>query len=136
MFSAIHFASSVAVAVALGTPGIGYVNTGLLPTHATDVLPIVMTSAASRCGLGVIGGESGDVPANAALNAPCGPAHRRIIRSSTVAGIGVALPLPATSSAPGISSFHAYAPLRTSALEQLWPLGRVPVIWIRSPDVW
>ena len=41
-----------------------------------------------------------NVPANAALNAPCGPDHRRIIRSSTVAGIGVALPLPGTSSAP------------------------------------
>src|SRR5215475_8817885 len=85
-----NFASSVAVAVALGTPGIGNVNTGLLPSHATDVLPTVMTSAGSRCGLGVIGGGS-EVPANAALNAPCGLAHRRIIRSSTVAGIGVAL---------------------------------------------
>jgi len=31
----------------------------------------------------------------------------------------------------GMSSFQAYAPLRTSTLEQLWPLGRVPVIWIR-----
>src|SRR5215468_10682208 len=113
------FASSVAVAVALGTPGIGNVKTGLLPTHATDVLPIVMTSAASRCGLGVIGGASGEVPNIADFHAPCGPAHRRIIRSSTVAGIGVALPLPAMSSAPGMSSFQAYAPLRTSTLEQL-----------------
>src|SRR5215470_3481373 len=130
-----NFALSVAVAVALGTPGIGNVNTGLLASHATDVLPRVMTSAASRCGLGVMGGASGEVPANAALNAPCGPAHRRIIRSSTVAGIGVALPLPAMSSAPGMSSFQAYAPLRTSTFEQLWPLGRVPVICIRSPDV-
>src|SRR5436190_7260763 len=130
MLSAMNFALSVAVAVAVGTPGIGNVSTGLLPTHATDVLPIVITSAASRCGLGVIVGGS-DVPANAALNAPCGLAHRRIIRSCTVAGIGVALPLPATSSAPGRSSFQAYAPLRTSILEQLWPLGRVPVIWIR-----
>src|SRR6187402_3135328 len=109
-----NFASSVVVAVAVGTPGIGYVNTGLLPTQATDVFPIVITSAASRCGRGVMGGASGDVPANAALNAPCGPDHRRIIRSSTVAGIGVALPLPATSSAPAISSFHVYAPLSTS----------------------
>src|SRR6266478_5069354 len=120
---------SVAVAVAVGMPGIGYVSTGLLPTHATDVLPIVITSAASRCGLGVIDGGS-DVPANAALNEPCGPDHRRIIRSSTVAGIGVALPLPATSSAPGMSSFQAYAPLTTSIFEQLWPLGPVPTIWI------
>src|SRR6187549_4121699 len=125
-----NFASSVVVAVAVGTPGIGYVSTGLLPTHATAVLPIVATSAASRCGLGVIGGASGAVPAKAALNAPCGPDHRRIIRSSTVAGMGVALPLPGTSSAPCMSSFQAYAPLTTSIVEQLWPLGRVPVIRI------
>src|SRR5689334_10611520 len=128
MRSGMNFASSVALALALGTPGTGNVSTGLVPSHATDVLPTVMTSAGNRCGLGVMGGASGEVPANAALNAPCGPAHRRIIRSSTVAGIGVALPLPATSSAPGMSSFQAYAPLRTSTLEQLWPLGRVPVI--------
>ena len=38
------------------------------------------------------------MPTIAAFHAPCGPAHRRIIRSSTVAGIGVALPLPAMSS--------------------------------------
>src|SRR5262245_41984891 len=131
-----NFASSVAVAVALGTPGIGNVNTGLFPVHATDVLPIVATSAANRAGLAVIGGADGSaVPAIAAFHAPCELAHRRIIRSSTVVGIGVALPLPAMSSAPGVSSFQAYAPLRTSILEQLWPLGRVPFIWIRSPDV-
>src|SRR2546428_776687 len=92
-------AAGLGGAVAVGTPGIGYVSTGLLPVHVTDVLPIVITSAASLCGLGVIEGGS-DVPANAALNAPCGPDHRRIIRSSTVAGIGVALPFPGTSSAP------------------------------------
>src|SRR5215470_2377551 len=128
-----NFASSVADAVALGTPGIGNVTTGSPPSHATDVLPAFMTSAGTRCGRGAISGRS-LVPAIAALNAPCGPAHRRIIRSSTVAGIGVALPLPGTSSAPGVSSFQAYAPLRTSTFEQLWPLGRAPVIWIRSPD--
>ena len=49
-------ASSVVVAVAVGTPGIGYVNTGLFATQATVVFPIVITSAASRWGLGVIGG--------------------------------------------------------------------------------
>src|SRR4029434_2607879 len=48
-------------------------------------------------------------------NAPCGLANRRIIRSSTVAGIGVALPWPGTSSAPGMHSLQAYAPLRSSA---------------------
>src|SRR4249920_2194767 len=124
-----NFASSVAVAVAVGTLGLGCVNTGLLPAHATDVFPTVMTSAGSFCGRGVIDGGS-DVPANAALNAPCGPDHRRITRSSTAAGIGVALPWPATSSAPGMSSFQAYPPLRSSMVLQAWPLGRVPAIWI------
>src|SRR5580765_7981341 len=125
----------VVVAVAVGTPGIGYVSTGLLPCQVTDVFPMVITSAASFCGRGVIDGGS-DVPANAALNAPCGPDHRRITRSSTAAGIGVALPWPATSSAPGMSSFQAYPPLRSSMVLQLWPLGRVPAIWIRSPEFW
>src|SRR5262245_31291102 len=127
---------SVAVAVAVGTPGIGNAMVGLLPSHVTDVFPIVITSAASFCGLGVMSGALGleAVPNIAAFHAPCGLAHRRIIRSSTVFGIGVALPLPAMSSAPGMSSFQAYAPLRSSTLLQLWPLGRVPVIWIRSPD--
>src|SRR5580700_9166742 len=121
-----NFASRVAVAVALGTPGIGNDRTGLPFSQETEVFPAVETSAGTRCGLGAISGGS-LVPAIAALNAPCGLAHRRIIRSSTVAGIAVALPLPATSSAPGISSFQAYAPLRTSTLEHGWPLGRVPV---------
>src|SRR5262245_7070636 len=121
-----NFASSVAVAIAFGTPGIGNVTTGLLPSHVTEVFPAIETSAGTLCGLGAISGGS-DIPAIAPLNAPCGPAHRRIIRSSTVAGIGVALPLAATSSAPGISSFQAYAPLRTSTLEHAWPFGRVPV---------
>src|SRR5262252_8258937 len=104
-----NFASSVAVAIALGTPGIGNVTTGFPPSHATDVLPAVMTSAGTRCGLGAISGGS-LVPAIAPLKAPCGPAHRRIILSSTAAGIGVALPLPGTSSAPGMSSSQEYAP--------------------------
>src|SRR5215471_9307804 len=121
-----NFASSVAVAIALGTPGIGNVRTGLFPSQATEGFPAVETSAGTRCGLGAISGGS-LIPAIAPLKAPCGLAHSRIIRSSTVAGIGVALPLPATSSAPGISSFQAYAPLRTSTFEHDWPLGRVPV---------
>src|SRR3984957_11440901 len=122
----INLSLSVAVAIALGTPGIGNVTRGLLPSHATEVFPAFGTSAGPRCGLAAISGGS-LVPAIAPLNAPCGPAHRRIIRSSTVAGIGVALPLPGTSSAPGMSSFQAYAPLRTSTLEHACPLGRVPV---------
>src|SRR5215813_15158469 len=128
-----NFASSVAVAAAVGTPGIGNVTLGLLPSHDTDVFPAVETSAGTRCGLGAISGGS-LVPAIAALKAPCGLAHRRIIRSSTVFGIGVALPFPATSSAPGMSSFQAYAPLRSSIVLQLWPFGRVPTIWIRSAE--
>src|ERR1700684_45352 len=100
---------SVALAIALGTPGIGNVKTGLLPSHTTEVFPAIETSAGTFCGRGAISGGS-LIPAIAPLNAPCGLAHRRIIRSSTVAGIGVALPLPATRSAPGISSFQAYAP--------------------------
>src|SRR5579871_2122177 len=117
---------SVAVAIALGMPGIGNVTSGLLPSQATEVFPAFETSAGTRCGRGAISGGS-LIPAIAALNAPCGPAHRRIIRSSTAPGIGVALPLPGTSSAPGMSSFQAYAPLRTSILEHDCPLGRVPV---------
>src|SRR5499427_7561431 len=101
--------SSVAVAVAVGTPGIGNEIVGVLPAHVTDVLPIVITSAASFCGLGVRSGSLAfdAVPNIAAFHAPCGLAHSRIIRSSTVFGIGVALPLPAMSSAPGMSSFQA-----------------------------
>src|SRR5579871_2343293 len=121
-----YLSLSVALAIALGTPGIGNVTTGLPPSHATEVFPTLATSAGTRCGRGAISGGS-LVPAIAALNAPCGLAHRRIIRSSTVAGIGVALPLPGTSSAPGMSSFQVYAPLRTSTLEQDWPFARVPV---------
>src|ERR1700733_9958917 len=121
-----NFASSVAVAIALGTPGIGDGTTGLPFSHETEVFPAVETSAGTSCGLAAISGGS-LVPAIAPLNAPCGLAHRRIIRSSAVAGIGVALPLPGTSSAPAMSSFQAYAPLRTSTLEHAWPLGRVPV---------
>src|SRR2546421_743550 len=48
---------SVAVAIALGTPGIGNVNTGLLPSQATEVFPTVITSAGKRCGLGGLGGR-------------------------------------------------------------------------------
>src|SRR5579875_355594 len=116
----------VADAMASGTPGMGNVTTGLLFSHATEVLPAMETPAGTRCGLGAISGGS-LMPAMAPLNAPWGLAQRRIMRSSTAAGIGVALPLPESSSAPGISSSQAYAPLRTSILEHAWPLGRVPV---------
>src|SRR4029453_8994133 len=119
---------SVAVPVAPGTPGIGNVTTGLVPSHTTDVLPAVMTSAGTwGCGLTENNGGTW-IPASADLSAPCGPAHRRIMRARVAAAIGVAFPFPLISSAPGTSSSHAYAPLSTSMLLQLWPFGRVPVI--------
>src|SRR5262245_27237510 len=116
-----NLASSVAVAVAFGTPGIGNVTTGVLPFHSTDVLPTVAMSAGTDCGLAAICGVSvgNCVPYIAAFHAPCGLDHKRIIRSSTAAGIGVALPSPATSSAPIWSSFQVYAPLKTSIASQL-----------------
>src|SRR6187455_1461717 len=119
-----NLASRVAVPVAPGTPGIGNVTTGFVPSHVTDVLPAVMTSAGTSVpGLTEKSGGSW-IPASADLSAPCGPAHKRIIRALVAAAIGVALPFPLISSAPGMSSSQAYAPLRTSMLEQLWPLGR------------
>ncbi len=126
--SAMNFASRVAVAVAVGIPGIGNDTTGFPPSHTTDVLPAVATSAGTWVpGLTAnIGGSW--IPASADLSAPCGLAQRRIIRSSVAAAIGVALPFPLMSSAPGISSFQEYAPLRTSMLEYVCPLGRVHVI--------
>src|SRR2546423_12928179 len=95
---------SVAVAIAVGMPGIGYVSTGLLPTHATNVLPIVATSAASFCGLGVIDGEF-DVPAIAALDKPRGPDHTPITRSSSLPGFDAALSCALISLAPGMHLF-------------------------------
>src|SRR5688500_14986867 len=123
-----NFASSVAVPVAPGTPGIGKVTTGFVPSHTTEVLPAVATSAGTWVdGLTEKTGGSW-IPASADFSAPCGLAHRRIIRSRVAAAIGVAVPLPLISSAPTISAFQAYAPLRTSMVLQLCPLGRVPVI--------
>src|SRR5262245_16666405 len=114
-----NFASRVAVAVAPGTPGIANDTTGFAPSQTTDVLPAVATSAGTWVpGLTAKSGGSW-IPARADLSAPCGPAHRRIIRSRVAAAMGVALPLPLISSAPGVSSFHEYAPLRTSIVEQL-----------------
>src|SRR5688572_31199942 len=92
-----NFASSVAVAVAPGTPGIGNVTTGLPPSHTTDVLPAVATSAGT-CVPGRTEKSGGSwIPASADLSAPCGPAHRRIIRSRVAAAMGVAFPLPLRS---------------------------------------
>src|SRR5687767_15427531 len=81
-----NFASSVAVAVAVGTPGIGNDTTGFPPSHATDVLPAVATSAGTSLPGSTenIGGSWS--PASADLSAPCGLAQRRIIRSSVEIG--------------------------------------------------
>jgi hypothetical protein len=46
-------------------------------------------------------------------------------RSSTAAGIGMALPFVEPISAPGLSSFQAYSPLTTSMFEYASPFGRV-----------
>src|SRR5712672_1381343 len=102
-----YFASRVAVAVAPGTPGIGNVTTGLPASHETDVLRTIATpSANSVPGLAPNQNVS-VVPATAALGAPCGLAQRRMSRSCTAAGIGVAFPFVGPISAPGVSSFQA-----------------------------
>ena len=102
-----RFGACVAVAVASGTPGIGNVTTGWPSSQETEVRPIAIRSSGNCAGRPVRSGGSGYcVPAIAAFHAPCGLAQRRIIRSSTVPGIGVALPSPGMSSAPMTSSFH------------------------------
>src|SRR5437870_2010464 len=122
-----YFASSVAVPVAPGTPGIGNVTTGLPPCHATDVLPIFVTpSATSVAGLAPSQNVS-DNPATAAFGAPCGLAQMRIRRSCTVAGIAAVLPFVPAISAPGVSSFQAWNPLTTSMLEDAGLFARVQV---------
>ena len=122
--STMYFASSVAVAVAPGTPGTGKVTTGLPVSHDTDVSPVFATpSWSSVPGLGP-SSVVGAAPASAALGAPWGLAHRRMSRSCTVPGIGVAFPFPEMISAPAMSSFQAYWPLTTSMPEYICPLGR------------
>src|SRR6202163_4908277 len=108
--SAMYFASSVAVAVAPGTPGIGNVTTGLPASHDTDVWPTFATPSANRVpGLAPSQNVS-VVPATAALAAPWGLAQTRISRSCTVPGIGVTFPFAGPISAPSVSSFQAYNP--------------------------
>src|SRR5688572_33263264 len=100
-----NFASRVAVAVAPGTPGIGNVTTGFPPSHTTDVLPAVATSAGTWV-LGRtqnIGGSWG--PASTDLSPPCGPAHRQNIPSRLPAGTRAASPPPLCSAAPAVPSF-------------------------------
>src|SRR5580765_5819202 len=113
-----YFASSVAAAVAPGTPGMGKVTTGLpAGSHDTEVLPAVVAPSAST-----VPGFAPSVqvfigPASADFGAPCGLAQMRISRSCTVAGIAVTLPFSPAISAPGLSSFHAYCQLTTSMFE-------------------
>src|SRR4029453_7336493 len=120
-----YFASSVAVAVAPGTPGIGNVTTGLPPSHDTEVWPTLAAPSAKRVPGFAPNQNVSVVPASAALAAPWGLAQMRTSRSCTVAGIGVTFPFVGPISAPGVSSFQAYSPLTTSMFEYGWPFDRV-----------
>jgi hypothetical protein len=115
--SVMYFASSVAVPVAPGTPGIGNVTTGLPDSHETDVCPtFARPSAKSVPGLAPSQKVS-VVPARAALAAPWGLAQRRMSRSCTAAGIADVVPFVGPMPAPGVSSFQAYSPLTTSMFD-------------------
>src|SRR5437879_626423 len=112
-----YFASSVAVAVAPATPGIGNVTTGLPASHDTDVLPAVVPPSCSRvAGLGPHSAVSG-TPGHAALGAPWGRAHKRMSRSCTAFPSAVTFPFVGPIAAPATSSFQAYCPLTTSMFE-------------------
>src|SRR5438552_18237564 len=112
-----YVSSSVAVAVAPGTPGIGNVTTGLPDAHETDVWPTFARPSAKRVPGFAPNQNVSVVPATAALGAPCGLAHRRMSRSCTVPGIGVVFPFVGPISAPGVLSSQAYTPLTTSTFE-------------------
>ena len=133
--------SSVAVAIAPGTPGIGKVKIAFSPCHVmvvVDFAPAAIWRSNSTAGFWPNDSDGGrpTAAAMAAFGAPCGLAHRRISRSSRVAGFGVALPLPGTSSAPGMSSSHAYSPFTTSTFLYVWPLARLHSICVRQPGTW
>src|ERR1700681_3402154 len=133
--SAIYFASSVAVAVAPGTPGIGNVTTGLPASNDTDVWPTFATPSAKRVPGLAPNQNVSVVPATAALGAPWGLAQIRTSRSCTVPGIGMVVLFVGPGFvgpgfvgpiwAPGVSSFQAYSPLTTSMFEYVSPFGRV-----------
>src|SRR5438874_11519 len=120
-----YFASRVAVAFAPATPGIGNVTTGLPDAHETDVWLTFAAPSTTRVPGFAPNQNVSVVPATAALAAPCGLAHRRMSRSCTVAGIGVAFPLVGPISAPGVLSSQAYSPLTTSIFEYVCPFARV-----------
>src|SRR2546430_12651310 len=112
-----YFASSVAVAVAPETPGIGKVTTGLPAAHETEVWPTFAAPSAKRVPGLAPNQNVSVVPATAALGAPWGLAQNRTSRSGTAAGIGVVFPFVEPICAPGVSSFQAYRPLTTSMFE-------------------
>src|SRR6266699_351941 len=120
----IYFASSVAVAVAPATPGIGNVTTGLPPSHDTDVWPAFATPSAKRVPGLAPNQNVSVVPATAAFAAPWGLAQIRTSRSCTAPGIGMAFPFVGPICATGVSSFQAYSPLTTSMFENVSPFGR------------
>ena len=92
-----YFASSVAVAVAPGTPGIGNVTTGLPDSHDTDVsFTFATPSANSVPGLAPRWKTSRLFLPTRPWRAPCGLAQRRTSRSCTAAAIGVAFPFGCT----------------------------------------
>src|ERR1700722_9876528 len=124
--SAMYLSFRVAVAMAPGTPGMGYVTTGLPLSHDKEVSPALLTPSLSSVP-GLAPGVAFGRLAIAALGAPWGLAHRRMSRSSTAPGIGIAFPFPGMISAPAMSSFQAYCPLTTSTVEYVCPLDRVQV---------
>src|SRR5712671_6512339 len=101
-----YFASSVAVAVAPGTPGMGNVTTAFPDSHDTDVWPTFARPSANSVPGFAPSQNVSEVPATAALGAPCGLAQKRTSRSCTAAGIGVTFPFVGPISAPGVSSFQ------------------------------
>src|SRR5262249_6752340 len=104
--------------VAPGTPGIGNVTMAFpAASHATAVLPAFITPSGTTTPGLAPSVQVSMVPARADLGAPCGLAQRRMSRSCTAAGIAATLPFVPATSAPGVSSFHAYSQLTTSTFE-------------------
>src|SRR5580698_6245482 len=102
-----YLSFNVAVAMAPGTPGMGYVTTALPFSQDKEVSPALLTPSFNSVA-GLAPSVAFGRLAMAALAAPCGLAQRRMSRSSTAPGIGVAFPFPGTISAPAMSSFQAY----------------------------
>src|SRR5262249_5359711 len=120
-----YFASSVAVPVAPGTPGIGNVTTAFPVSHDTEVSRTFATPSANNVPGVVPSHQVSVVPASAAFAAPCGLAQMRMSRSWTAAGIGVAFPLVGPISAPTVPPVQGEHPLATSTFDHFCPFGRV-----------